>query len=195
VAVGGVTDPGYPDNWLAMVSGTDRRARFEALFAAHYWAVRAYALRRVGASLAEDVLADTFLVAWRRLDHVPDDALPWLFGVARRVIANHLRGERRHGELINRLKNVIPSSSALWEPPISVDHELAVVLGSLSEREREALLLVAWDGLDPARAARAAGCTAVAFRARLHRARRRIVALLAEKSSGTSHIKLKEKTP
>ena len=178
-----------------MVTETDRRARFEALFAAHYWSVRAYALRRVRLSVAEDVLADTFLVAWRRLDHVPADALPWLFGVARRVIANQLRGERRHGELVSLLQNVVSRSSRPFEPPASLDRELADALRSLSEREREALLLVAWDGLDPARAARAAGCTSVAFRARLHRARRRMGALLTEKSSGTSHAQLREKTP
>jgi RNA polymerase sigma factor (sigma-70 family) len=178
-----------------MVTDADRRARFEALFAAHYWSVRGYVLRRVRSSAAEDVLGETFLVAWRRLERVPDDALPWLLGVARRVIANQRRGELRQGELVSRLRAVAPGSDAAWEPPCAVDGELALALQSLSEREREALLLVAWDGLKPARAARAAGCTGRAFRARLHRARRRLAAQLAEESPVKSRTRLTEDTP
>ena len=68
-----------------------REDRFEELFREHYRAVRGYALRRAPGDLAQDAVSETFLVAWRRLDDVPADALPWLYGVARRVLANQRR--------------------------------------------------------------------------------------------------------
>jgi RNA polymerase sigma-70 factor (ECF subfamily) len=122
---------------------------------------------------AEDVLADAFLVAWRRLDTVPEDAFPWLIAVARRTLANHLRAQRRRNALTERLRSITTRGVA-WEPPTGLSHELALALSSLAQREREALLLVAWEGLSPARAARAAGCSPAAFRVRLHRARKRV---------------------
>ena len=75
------------DNQRCMSVRSERQRAFEELFATHYWAVRGYVLRRCRASVADDVLADTFLVAWRRFDSVPDDPLPWLLGVARRLLA------------------------------------------------------------------------------------------------------------
>lgn len=158
----------------------DRRWTFEELFAAHYWAVRAYVLRRAPSASAEDVLAETFLIAWRRLDGIGADPLPWLLGVARRVMANQHRAERRRGALTDRLQGLLPGRPPDWEPPAAMSDELAVAMASLSASEREALLLVAWEGLDSGRAARAAGCTPVAFRARLHRARRHVAAALAD---------------
>ena len=75
----------------------DRRGAFEELFTAHYWAVRGYVRRRSSSAAVEDVVAETFLVAWRRLDAIGEDPLPWLLGVARRVLANQQRAERRRG--------------------------------------------------------------------------------------------------
>ncbi len=157
----------------------DRRGAFEELFAAHYWAVRAYVLRRAAPAAAEDVIAETFLVAWRRLDALGEDPLPWLFGVARRVMANQQRAERRRGALTVRLQGLLAGQASHWEPPAAMSEELAQAMVKLSPQEREALLLVAWEGLEPARAARAAGCSPAAFRARLHRARRHVAAALA----------------
>jgi RNA polymerase sigma-70 factor (ECF subfamily) len=161
-----------------MGAEVDRREAFDELFNAHYWSVRAYVLRRGSAAVAEDVVAETFLVAWRRLDALGDDPLPWLLGVARRVLANQQRADRRRGALTARLQAVFATQIPQWEPPAQMSDELAVAMGRLSPAEREALLLVAWEGLDPARAARAAGCSPAAFRARLHRARRHAVAAL-----------------
>ena len=162
------------------MSDVDRRGAFEELFAAHYWAVRGYVLRRAPSAAVEDVVAETFLVAWRRVDTLRDDPLPWLLGVARRVLANQQRGERRRGALTERLQGLLPGHAPDWEPPAAMSQELAVAMTALSPQEREALLLVAWEGLDGARAARAAGCSPVAFRARLHRARRHVAAALAK---------------
>lgn len=157
----------------------DRRGTFEELFAAHYWAVRAYVLRRGPDATAEDVVAETFLVAWRRLDTLGDDPLPWLLGVARRLLANQQRADRRRGALSARLQSLLPGQTPDWEPPATMSDELAAAMVRLSSSEREALLLVAWEGLEPARAARAAGCSPAAFRGRLHRARRHVAAGLA----------------
>lgn len=158
----------------------DRRGAFEELFSAHYWAVRGYVRRRSPSAVAEDVVAETFLVAWRRLETIGEDPLPWLLGVARRVLANQQRADRRRGALAARMQLLRPGRVPDWEPPAAMSDELAIAMVRLSPQEREALLLVAWEGLDGARAARAAGCTQVAFRGRLHRARRHVATALAE---------------
>jgi DNA-directed RNA polymerase specialized sigma24 family protein len=80
-----------------------RGERFEGLFRENYPLVRAYALRRAAPEAAQDVVADTFLVAWRRLEDVPDDALPWLYGIARRVLANQRRSADRSAALERRV--------------------------------------------------------------------------------------------
>jgi RNA polymerase sigma factor (sigma-70 family) len=162
------------------MSGGDqqRRAAFERLFTTHYWAVRAYVLRRAPASAADDVVAETFVVAWRRFGSLSDDPLPWLLGVARRSLANHHRSERRRGALMTRLLSTGSDPDPGWEPPAEMGVELAAAMAALPAREREALLLVAWEGLDSTRAAEAAGCTPAAFRVRLHRARQRVATVL-----------------
>ncbi len=78
------------------------RGRLEALYAEHAAAVHAYARRRTDPASAEDLVAETFLVAWRRLDRVPADALPWLYATAGRLLANHRRGEARRAALVAR---------------------------------------------------------------------------------------------
>jgi RNA polymerase sigma-70 factor, ECF subfamily len=169
------------------VSGdNDRTAAFESLFAAHYWAVHSYVRRRGPAAAVEDVVSDTFLVAWRRFDSLGDDPLPWLLGVARRQLANHHRSERRRGALAARVRSLFPSQDPGWEPPAVVSGRLAAALATLSPREREALLLVAWEGLEPSRAARAAGCTPATFRVRLHRARQHLAERLDD-DAGSRH--------
>ena len=157
----------------------ERRRRFEEIYAACHDPVLGYVRRRTGNGHdAADVLAETFLTAWRRLDDVPagDDARPWLYGVARRVLANHHRGERRRNALGDRLRAEL---SELTVP--GHDHDLdaiAAAFGALPDRERELLSLVAWEGLDPGQVAVALGCSRNAVRVRLHRARRRFAAEL-----------------
>jgi RNA polymerase sigma factor (sigma-70 family) len=165
-----------------------RRARFDDAFERHFPAVRAYVARRSEAATVDDVLSETFLVAWRRIDALPGDALPWLLGVARRVLANQRRAEARRGSLIERLAGALPREP-VPEPAGDVFGDLGGALARLSAREREALLLVAWEGLDPTRAAQVVGCAPAAFRARLHRARRR---LAAELESAPAHDRLPE---
>ena len=158
----------------------NRNERFESLFREHHAAIRGYALRRAPRDMAPDVVAETFLVAWRRLDDVPADPLPWLYGVARRVLANARRSADRGLALEQRLAAAaVPAG--LGDPGERVGEAeiVRVALARLSERDRETLMLVAWEELSSARAARAAGCTRAAFAVRLHRARGRLAAQLA----------------
>ena len=164
----------------------DARERFEALYAAHAGAVRAYARRRIDASAADDIVADVFLIAWRRLDEVPAEQLPWLLGVARRVLANRRRGDARRAALRGRLEG---ERLAGGEPePALPDSEVVRALRSLNERDREVLLLIAWDGLDRRQAAAALGIGMGAFAVRLHRARRRLEKVLAV--AGASQVEV-----
>jgi RNA polymerase sigma factor (sigma-70 family) len=149
-----------------------RADKFEALFRESYPLVRAYALRRAAPDAAQDVVAETFLVAWRRLEAVPEDALPWLYGTARRVLANQRRSAARGVALEQRLSGVAGADVRADLGDSVADAQLVrLALGRLSDRSREALMLVAWEGLDGTRAARAAGCSKAAFAVRLHRAR------------------------
>jgi len=110
-------------------------------------------------------------VAWRRRSVVPEDALPWLYGVARRALADQRRGASRRRRLGLRLRSV-----ATEEPPALTldDPELMAALGRLSAGDREALLLCYWEELEPGQMARALGCSRAAAAVRLHRARRRL---------------------
>jgi RNA polymerase sigma factor (sigma-70 family) len=152
----------------------DRRSRFEDLYRAHADAVLRYALRRTHPDAAADVLAETFLVAWRRLERVPAEPKPWLLAVARRVLANQRRGEARRESLVNRIASEPPERGA--GAPETGD--VADAITRLPARDREALVLVYWDGLESGEAAQVLGCSARAFRSRLHRARRRLARLL-----------------
>ena len=134
-----------------------------------------YVSRRTPSTDVQDVIADTFLTAWRRFDDLPHDPLPWLFVTARKLIANRHRSTERRGALYDKLKADAPSWSEQPADDLSdVDRRLLAAIAELPGAEREAFMLVAWDGLDARRASRAAGCSAATFRMRLHRARRRL---------------------
>jgi RNA polymerase sigma factor (sigma-70 family) len=174
-----------PDITVSMPSdashGTDAR-RFRLLFDQQRRAVLGYVLRRVDdPEDAADAVAETFLVAWRRLDDVPrgDGARPWLLGVARRVLANQRRGARRHTGLADRLGRELAAQVPAAAGPSETDLLVRRALESLSDDDREILLLAGWEGLSPAEIAVAAGLSGVAARSRLHRARRRFRAELA----------------
>jgi RNA polymerase sigma-70 factor (ECF subfamily) len=158
--------------------------RFGRLYDAHYRDILAYALRRaVGPDRAADAVAETFLVAWRRLDEVPParEARLWLFGVARRVLANQRRGAQRRDALVERLAAEIsaiqvtyPDADDAAGTPDASLAEVGQALRSLSERDREVLTLVGWEGLGNQEVAAVLGCSHTAARIRIHRARRRL---------------------
>jgi RNA polymerase sigma-70 factor (ECF subfamily) len=158
-------------------------ARFETLYEQCYGRVLAYALRRAAPEVAHDVVGDTFLVAWRRIDSVPEDALPWLLGVARKTLANHRRSARRQDALVGELR--AEEATALRESPQFEPGELeavALALERLSDVDRELLRLTVWDDLSVKDAAVVVGMSEVACRVRLHRARRRLAAELAQRA-------------
>ena len=149
---------------------TPERARFEAAFERHHRAVLAYALRRVPIEAdAEDVVAETFAVAWRRVDRLPDVevALPWLLAVARRVLANQHRGTARRFRLALRLQ-VQPRSAA-----VITDTPALEALSLLPPDDQELIRLLAWEGLSQAEVGVVLGVSPNAVAIRLHRARRR----------------------
>lgn len=150
--------------------------RFADLWDRYAPRVLAYASRHVGVDEAQDVVAETFLVAWRRLADVPGFALPWLLVVARNTIGVRRRSLYRRRMLDQELQRldayVVASDSA---EAIAVSREALVQgLRRLSPREREALLLVAWDGLTLEQGAQVVGCSVSAFTMRLSRARARL---------------------
>lgn len=163
------------------------RDRFERCFRDHYAQVLAFSLRRVsGREAAEDVAADTFAVAWRRRDRIPDPALPWLYAIAARVIANQRRSARRRHNLDARLAHEAGAVAPASDPTESLGRRdaFSAAFARLAEPEREVLRLVAWDGLGTRDAARVFGCSPGAFRVRLHRARRK----LAKQLEAAGHI-------
>jgi RNA polymerase sigma factor (sigma-70 family) len=163
------------------VAGTRAEAVFEGHFRAHYAEVLAYALRRLGErGAAEDVASQTFVVAWRRLDAMPADALPWLVGIARHVIQNETRAARRRSRLLARITSALPPAAAP-DPAASVAARSAILAAfrRLDERHREVLRLAAWEEMDTRGAAIVLGCSRGAYALRLHRARRRLAKELA----------------
>lgn len=183
------------------VSAADRetgaehhRARFEALFASQWKPILGFAARRCETpSDAADVAAETFTVAWRRIADVPagDEARLWLYGVARQVLANHRRGERRKDRLGAALQEA-------WTEVSAADPAHLFAIGEDARRVRSALHLLpqldadlltmtAWEGLSSAQAGAVLRMSAVATRARLSRARRRLRHILADTPHDAGH--------
>jgi RNA polymerase sigma-70 factor (ECF subfamily) len=150
--------------------------RFSSLFRNHYQELLSFSRRRVDPAVAPDVVAETFLVAWRRLHDAPDHALPWLYRIAGFQIANMRRGEVRRGRLLRRLAQDATAATAdtFAEDSFESVDAVLVALQSLREVDQEVLRLAAWEGLGAADAAMVLGCTVSAYRVRLHRARRRL---------------------
>jgi RNA polymerase sigma factor (sigma-70 family) len=141
---------------------------FERIYEQHARTIAAYALRRTRSEQdAEEIVAETFLIAWRRSGELRGDPLPWLYGVARRVHANHAR---KAGRAPLALREDVAA-------PVEGSLERAALLGALLRLpvlERDALLLTVWEGLDQRDCARVLGCSRVAVALRLRRARARL---------------------
>lgn len=112
----------------------DRRRRLELLFDQHAAAVRAYALRRIDPASADDTVSEVFVVACRRIDEIPPDALPWLLACARRILANQYRGARRRLALVDRLSSVSDQVAQISDTEEAM--RLARALESLSRSQR-----------------------------------------------------------
>jgi len=158
---------------------TERARQFEGIFGACYSRVLGFAIRRSeDRATAEEAVSETFLVAWRRLDSVPDEPLPWLLGVARKVIANQRRAAGRRtpdGPLVPLEAVADPAPGAGIADVIADREAFAEAFAALSPADREVLALVNWDGLSPKEAAAVLECTPATFYLRLHRSRRRLL--------------------
>ena len=151
-------------------TAAQRRARFDELAPGLIEPLRRFLVRRTDPATADDVLADTLLVCWRRLDDVPEEALPWAYGVARNCLANAERGVRRQERVAARI--------AVVDPPAEVstsggerDNAVTEAMAALRPEDAELLRLWAWEQLTPAEIATVLDVTANAVSIRLHRAR------------------------
>jgi RNA polymerase sigma-70 factor, ECF subfamily len=170
----------------------DEHAPFRRLFDDAYRPLLAYALRRThSAADAEEIVADTLLIAWRRRNELPAGAesIAWLYGVARKVIANQRRGQQRRSR-IERI--LVPLTRAPHDPDETVqlaDSMRAVLAASrrLPRADQEVLRLAAWEGLSHAQIAIALDCSENAAALRLHRARQRLRDELSKEGFAPGH--------
>lgn len=168
-----------------------RDDEFRRLYAEHFDAVLGFAIRRTNRPEdAADAVADTFLVVWRRLAHVPahPETRPWLYGVARRVLANQRRGDARRTALGSRLRAELPAAIADFAPAVVVDTDVAAALDRLGHRDREVLQLHLWEGLEAREIADVLGTTSALIRPRLSRARARLRGLLGNDPPAAGHL-------
>ena len=174
------------------------RARFEQIYTETRQPVLAYLLRRTeNIDDAADLLSETYLVAWRRIDNLPvgGDARLWLFGVARRLLANQRRRTQTGADLAAALKQTL----AVEQPqPLPAEREdiggVLLALAQLSAADRELLLLSGWEELTPTEIATVIGHPAPIVRVRLHRARARLRAKLSAVASDQDRNVVQELT-
>jgi RNA polymerase sigma-70 factor (ECF subfamily) len=162
-----------------------RRTRFEALVGDVAEPVRRFLARRADPDTADDVLADTLLVLWRRLDDVPegDEALPWTYAVARNALANAERGRRRQRRLAHRITVTDPPREAAPPEP-EADDRVTAALARMRPDEAELLRLWAWEQLGPTEIAAVLDLTPNAVSIRLHRARGRFKEIFEGRDEG-----------
>jgi len=156
----------------------DASAGFEQLFRETRTDLLAYIMRRSqSAEDAADLLAETYLIAWQKLDAIPagERARLWLFGVARNLLLKGASRLRSRHALVERLAAELRSAHP---PPAPVEDDrssaLRAALAALPERDREILMLTAWEGLTPKQIATVVGTPVNIVRVRLHRVRRRL---------------------
>lgn len=173
----------------------DRAAReqFRALVAEVADPVRRYLWRRTDPTTAEDVLAETIVVLWRRSDRRPDEAVPWAIGIARHVLANARRSTARRERLVARIAVVDPPREAA-EPSDERDELVRRILDRMRPADAELLRLWSWDGLEPRDLAVVLGISANAAAVRLHRARRRFEEAFGKDRDAVGQVVVKEGT-
>ena len=190
-----------PEKGADVLTDAEAVERFQALYAEHHRRVYAYAVSMAGRQLADEVVSEVFLVAWRRLADVPTPAVPWLLTVARHVISSQFRAAARQQSINAELRAWV-TEAELAAPDVAdeVSERIAVLaaLAALPEADRELLTLVAWHGLKPSEAAQVVGCSTPAYFVRLHRARHRLERAMADPAPIAADRALahrKERTP
>lgn len=176
------------------VSSVSARARFEETVRLVADPVRRYLWRRTDPATAEDVLAETLIVLWRRHDHMPAgaEAVAWAIGVARLQLANANRSQRRRDRLVAKITVLDPPAGSVAEHGEPVDEEVRITLAGLRAADVEVLRLWAWDELAPREIAVVLGTTVNAATVRLHRARRRFEDAWRKTHPGSGHIETEE---
>lgn len=167
-----------------------RRSRFVALYED---AVMSSCLRHLPPSAAEDAVSDAFLIVWRKLDEVPQEPPGWLIVTARNTIRNRYRAQARALALEDRLRQITWLAADPADVTAERRADLLTALKSLTDDEREAILLVSWDGFTGTEAAQALRCSHGALRVRVHRARQKMPAALGDTAPttiafGCSHV-------
>jgi RNA polymerase sigma-70 factor (ECF subfamily) len=152
----------------------DPGRRFTAIYDTSFSKVYGYVVSRIGRQLADDVVGDTFLVAWRKLDEIPAQPLPWLLAVARNVIRERYRDEVRQAALATEMRVWAAEAGDDVADGVTERAATLAALASLREDDRELLTLLAWHGLSNRQAAQVLGCTVPTLFVRLHRARKRL---------------------
>lgn len=155
----------------------DADSRFTELYELYHQHVLAYALRRTEPEAAHEAMNETFIVAWRRIDAVPERPLPWLLVTARNIMSDQARRGRRQDALLAEIARCTEQVHHVGTEALVLERiTVLTALATLGHQDREALMLTVWDGLSHRDAARIAGCSMAAFAVRLHRARRRLAA-------------------
>ncbi len=163
-----------------------RRDRFEEIAPALIEPLRRFLARRTDTATADDVLSETLLVCWRRFEELPEEPLPWAYGVARNCLANAERGARRQERVAAKIATVDrPARST--DGPGEADDLLADALASLRPDDAELLRLWAWEQLAPAEIAAVLEITPNAASIRLHRAREKLRAELRKVEQPAGH--------
>lgn len=168
-----------------------RRDRFEEIAPTLIEPLRRFLARRTDPTTADDVLAETLLVCWRRAEDLPAQPLPWAYAVARNCLANAERTERRQRRVAGRVAAVDPPADRAPGPELP-DAPLAEALAALRPDDAELLRLWAWEELAPAEIAELLGITANAASIRLHRARRRLRDQLRKTERVSGHEESRE---
>ncbi|MEV6489976.1 RNA polymerase sigma factor [Actinoplanes sp. NPDC051633] len=158
----------------------DTTTQFTSLYERHHRQVYGYAVTRAGRDLADEVVAETFLIAWRRFGALPRrEPLPWLLGTARNVVRERYRAEERQRRIAAEMTAWVEEAGADVADTVTDRAAVLAALAGLTEDDRELLTLTAWHGLEPRAAARVIGCTTATYFVRLHRARRRLTEAMA----------------
>jgi RNA polymerase sigma factor (sigma-70 family) len=154
----------------------EAKERLTRLFLENSTRVRLFASRRVGPDDAQEIVSETFLVAWRRIDDVPDHPLPWLYRVASFEIANHRRRQEKHSHLelsmVDESRHI--SRQSAHDRTQDLSEAVSAAFFALKSEDQEVLRLATWEQLSTVDGARAFGCSTAAYRVRLHRARVRL---------------------
>lgn len=159
-------------------SESDRRQAFESICDLVYDPLQRYLRRRAAIDDSDELLDDVLLVIWTKLPLLPEDEyLPWCYGVARRILANRQRANRRRDSLFNRLA-AQPRPVLLAETEIDESPELAAAFGRLAESDRDVLRLWAWEGLEAREIGIVMGVSANAASLRLTKAKKKLRSLM-----------------